>query len=125
MTATSSSFRLLFDQNVPAPLAKLLPEHEITTAHHLGWGELSNGKLLNAAQSAGFEVMMTVDKNLRYQQNLEDRQIGILVLPTQKIGVLKGILSELKAAIDLLAAGGYLELKIQQVTKLRRSPPET
>jgi hypothetical protein len=69
--------------------------------------------------------MMTVDKNLRYQQNLEDRQIGILVLPTQKIGVLKGILSELKAAIDLLAAGGYLELKIQQVTKLRRSPPET
>ncbi len=68
---------------------------------------------------------MTVDKNLRYQQNLEDRQIGILVLPTQKIGVLKGILSELKAAIDLLAAGGYLELKIQQVTKLRRSPPET
>jgi hypothetical protein len=65
----------------------------------MGWGELSNGMLLTAAQSAGFAAMVTVDKNIRYQQNLTMRQIGILVLPTQKMAILRTGLVELKAAI--------------------------
>jgi hypothetical protein len=93
------SLRLLFDQNVPGPLSKLLPEHEVFTADRMGWGELSNGMLLTAAQSAGFAAMVTVDKNIRYQQNLTMRQIGILVLPTQKMAILRTGLVELKAAI--------------------------
>lgn len=80
--------RVLFDNNVPAPLRHCLKEHEVQTARELGWQELKNGELLREAEGRGFEVMLTGDKNLSYQQNLEGRRLSIVVLPTirQSIG---------------------------------------
>ena len=72
--------KILFDQGVPAPLQKHLEEHDVSTAFKLGWSELSNGDLIEAAEKAGFEAMVTTDQNLRYQQNLEQRQLAIVVL---------------------------------------------
>ena len=76
--------KILFDQGVPVPLRQELPGLEITTAYRLGWSNLSNGALLQAAEEAGLTVFVTTDKNLRYQQSLKERRIAIVVLPTTR-----------------------------------------
>ena len=79
--------RILFDHGTPvdhgtpAPLRRILRNHEVATAYELGWAELANGALLSAAE-AEFDVLITTDQSLRYQQNLVDRKLAILVLPT-------------------------------------------
>lgn len=72
--------RILFDQGTPEPFRKYLAKHAVRTAYEEGWSRLRNGDLLTAAEAAGFEVFVTTDKNIRYQQNLEGRQIAIVVL---------------------------------------------
>ena len=62
--------RVLFDRCTPYGIARFLVGHEVTAARKVGWAEFTNGKLLNVAEEAGFEVMVTVYQNIRYQQNL-------------------------------------------------------
>jgi hypothetical protein len=62
--------RVLFDQATPVPIRAYLDQHEVSTAFQQGWATLKNGDLLTAAEGAGFDVLLTTDKNLRYQQNL-------------------------------------------------------
>lgn len=76
---------VLFDQGTPLPIAKALVGHVVKTARQLGWDTLNNGELLRVAEEAGFEVLLTTDKNLAYQQNLRGRKIAIVVLG-RKIG---------------------------------------
>ena len=72
--------RLLFDHNVPKRLPTLLPGHEVITSRALGWDTLRNGDLLNAAETNGFEAMVTGDKNMSYQQNLDGRKLALVIL---------------------------------------------
>ena len=65
--------RLLLDQNLPRQLVPLLTGHEVSRAAQMGWSEVNNGELLAAAAAAGFDVLMTADQNIRYQQNLTTR----------------------------------------------------
>lgn len=74
--------KVLFDQGVPVPLRRHLPSHDIATAFEMGWSKLQNGDLLREAEAAGFDVFLTTDQNLAYQQNLSARQIAVVVLPT-------------------------------------------
>jgi hypothetical protein len=76
--------RILFDQATPLPLRAHLDRHEVRTASQQGWATLKNGDLLTAAEANGFEVLLTTDKNLRYQQNLEGRKIAVVVLGRQQ-----------------------------------------
>jgi len=69
--------RVLFDQGTPAPLRRHLPLHSVETTHERGWATLRNGDFLRAAENAGFEVLITTDQHLQYQQNLAERRIGI------------------------------------------------
>ena len=62
--------RVLFDQNIPRSLRQFLPGHDIRTAAEMGWSALSNGLILDAAEAAGFHVMITADRNMRHQQNM-------------------------------------------------------
>jgi predicted nuclease of predicted toxin-antitoxin system len=64
--------KILIDQNVSARLARLLTRHDATHASAMGWAELTNGDLLIAAEADGFEIFLTADKDIRYQQNLTD-----------------------------------------------------
>ena len=73
--------RILFDQGTPAPFRDHLPGHSVETAYELGWSALRNGELLAKAEAA-FDLLITTDRNLRHQQNLAERRIAILVLPT-------------------------------------------
>jgi hypothetical protein len=69
--------RVLFDQGTPLPLRRLLQHHEVQTAYECGWSQLKNGELLDSAERKGFALLVTTDMNLRYQQNLDSRRIGI------------------------------------------------
>jgi hypothetical protein len=70
---------ILFDQGVPRGLAASLGGHDVTEARKLNWERISNGALLKLAEEAGFNLLPTTDKNVRYQQNLADRKISIVV----------------------------------------------
>ena len=72
--------RILFDKSAPYGLARHFEGHVIATAEERGWGRLENGALLSTAEESGFDVFLTVDKNLRYQQNLSGRKIALVVL---------------------------------------------
>lgn len=72
--------KVLFDQGTPAPLRKSLDTHLVSTAFELGWSTLQNNELISMAENEGFDVLITTDKNLKYQQNLSDRKISIIVL---------------------------------------------
>src|ERR1017187_9618820 len=73
---------VLFDHSVPAPLSPYLSGHAITEARTRGWDTLSNGDLLAEAERAGFDVFLTADKNIQYQQNLAGRRIAVVALST-------------------------------------------
>jgi len=73
--------RILFDHGTPVPLKEHLPGHSVTTAYELGWSTLRNGELLARAEEQ-FDVLVTTDRNLRFQQNLAERKLAVVVLPT-------------------------------------------
>jgi hypothetical protein len=102
--------RVLFDQGTPAPLRRALAPHEVSTAFELGWSNLENGDLLRAAEGR-FEVFITTDQNLRYQQNLSGRQLAILVLPTTNWLEIQRHQDEVAAAVNALRPGEYRELR--------------
>jgi hypothetical protein len=74
--------RILLDQNAPLGLRKHLKDHEVGTARYMGWEGMSNGDLIAAAEANAFDVIITADQNLRYQQSIADRKIAIVVLST-------------------------------------------
>ena len=102
--------KILFDQGVPVPLGQELTGLEITTAYRMGWNNLSNGALLKAAEGAGITVLVTTDQNLRYQQNLKERRIAILVLSTTRWPEIKAHAGKIRDAISRIQPGDYREL---------------
>lgn len=96
---------ILFDQSAPAPLRFYLKSHHVTEARNRGWDRLANGDLLNEAEAAGFEVFLTADKNLRYQQNLTGRKIAIVVISNAQWRVLQKYVNRVVLADGLLARG--------------------
>jgi len=103
--------RILFDQGTPVPLIEHLPGHSIETAYDKGWSALRNGELLVKAE-AEFDLLITTDRNLRHQQNLAGRRIGILVLPTTSWPRLQRMAREIAEAVDSLQPGQFLELPL-------------
>ena len=101
--------RVLFDQGTPVPLRLFLTGHEVATAHELGWSELKNGEMLSAAE-ANFDVLITTDQNLRYQQKLSGRRLAILVLPTTSWPRLQGLTEIILSELDKIQPGAYREI---------------
>jgi len=100
--------RVLFDQGTPVPIANFLLGHSVKTVRQLGWDTLANGELLRMAEEAGFDVLLTTDKNLGYQQNLKDRRIAIVVLGRNKWSSVKALLSQIEAVVNGAAPGSYV-----------------
>jgi len=101
--------RILFDQGTPVPLRRHLPEHLVSTAFELGWSALSNGDLLAAAEGK-FDLLITTDQNLRYQQNLSGRTLAILVLPTTSWLEIQKQVHLIASSVSSTKEGGYTEL---------------
>jgi hypothetical protein len=104
--------QILFDQGTPVPIRKFLMGHEVETASQRGWETLKNGELLNVAEGAGFEILITPDKNIRYQQNLAGRKIAIIVLGNPQWPVLRKHVDRVLAAVDAAKPGSYSEVEI-------------
>jgi hypothetical protein len=104
--------RVLFDQGTPAPLRHALVGHRVFTAYEQGWSALKNGELLAVAEADGFDVFVTTDTNLRYQQNLAGRELAIVVLLTTSWPRLQRVLEQIVAAVDGAAAGSYCEVAV-------------
>lgn len=103
---------ILFDHVTPKGIARSLPGHTVTKAKDRRWDTLSNGDLLEAAERAGFDVLVTADKNMRYQQNLEARRIALVVLSTPQWPVVKLHLEKIAAAVNAATPGSYVEVEI-------------
>jgi hypothetical protein len=104
--------RVLFDQGTPVPLRSFLTRHAVRTVAEQQWSTLGNSELLDAAEAAGFEVLVTTDKNIRHQQNLANRRLAIIVLGRPQWPLLRLYVEQVVAAVDAVAPGGYIEVEI-------------
>jgi hypothetical protein len=103
--------KVLFDECMPQPLRRFLKDFEISTAQEMGWGRVKNGELLRRAEGV-FDVFLTADQRLKYQQNLSGGQLAILVLSTNRWPKVKARTGEIIAAIQSLKPGNYVELAL-------------
>jgi len=96
--------RILLDQNVPLGVRGIVrvghPERYVTTAYDRRWSNLTNGALLDAAEAEGFDLFVTCDQNLAYQQNLRERQIRVVVLWTNRWRSLQAEAGRIEALIS-------------------------
>jgi hypothetical protein len=104
---------VLFDHGTPKGLIRALTGHDVITAQSKGWDKLDNGSLLNAAERAGVELLLTTDRRLRYQQNLAARKIAVVVLTgTTKWSRVRFHFQKIAAAVDAATLGSYTEVEI-------------
>jgi hypothetical protein len=101
--------KVVFDENVPWPLRKLLGDDSVTSVQREGLGGTENGELF-AALDGRFDVFILCDKNLRYQQNLRGRQIAIIELPTNRWPILRNLQEVILSALSNTVPGGYVTI---------------
>jgi len=104
--------KVLFDQGTPVPLRRYLHPHLVDTSAERDWSTLQNGELLNQAEMGSYEVFITTDRNLKYQQNLTGRKVRILVLTTTSWPRISKKVREIREALESLGEGGYIEVDI-------------
>lgn len=102
---------VLFDQNVPRNLRRHLAGHRVNTALEMRWDRTVNGALIKAAEAAGFDVFVTGDRNLAYQQNLANRKIAIIELTDNKWPLVRPHVTVIAAAVDSCVPGGYITIR--------------
>ena len=102
--------KILFDQGTPLPLRRHFHPHEVDSAAERGWATLQNGELLDQAEAAGYEALVTTDQQLRHQQNLAGRRIRVMVLMTTSWPRIQRRGGEVRTILEGLAEGGYVEV---------------
>ena len=107
--------KVLFDANTPAPLAWFLRGHEFVRADELGWQGLQNGALLDAAEEAGFDVLLTCDQNVRYQQNFTSRKLALLVLSSNHRPTLRRVAARIGSAVDFVQTGQIVRVDVAKL----------
>jgi hypothetical protein len=103
---------VLFDNGAPRGLARFLTGHIVEESRARGREELSNGELIDAAEQAGFEVMVTTDKQIRYQQNLKARRIALVVLEHSQWPMVKLVAENIVAVVNAAEPGSYVEVAV-------------
>jgi len=103
---------ILLDHSTPAPLRYALKGHVVVEAVERGWERLANGDLLTAAEAAGYQIFVTADKSIRYQQNLAGRKIAIVILGNAQWPVLRRYVDRVLAAVNVASPGSYAEVEV-------------
>src|SRR5437870_13673552 len=103
--------RVLFDECVPRRLKSHFTGHDIRTVPEMGWSGIKNGQLLKLMAGQGFEVLLTVDQNLKYQQNLPNVGVGILILiaVSNRLADLAPLAPSAMRALNSITPGSVLE----------------
>ena len=104
--------KILFDNGTRKPISRSLNGHTVHFARQIGWHELENGELIQKAEEAGYDVLLSTDKNIRYQQNLTGRRIALVVLTVQQWPVVRLHLDRIIGAVNACSAGTYCEVEI-------------
>jgi hypothetical protein len=102
--------KIILDENLPHPLRLQLPNHDVVTVQYQGWSGIQNGDLLKLIDGA-FDVFITADKNLRYQQNLTGRKVAIIELPFTRFESLLPYVTRIQAAVDSARQGEYIQIQ--------------
>jgi hypothetical protein len=99
--------KILFDEDAPRPLRRHLTGHNIITVQEMNWSGIKNGNLLTLAEGQDFEVLLTFDQNLPYQQNLAARKIGVLVIvvPNKKMDTVLPLVPQILAMLPTVQPG--------------------
>jgi len=103
---------ILFDHGTPRGIARELQNHTVKLAKEEGWDTLSNGELLAAAENAGFDVLLTNDQGIAYQQNLSNRKIAVVILGNGQWPLIKPMLDEVIVALEAARPGSFIVVEI-------------
>jgi len=104
---------ILFDHGTPKGLIRALPGHTVHTVQVKGWDRLGNGALLKAAEDAAYDLLLTTDRRIRYQQNLSARRIALVVLTgSTKWSRVRQHTDEIAAIVATAIPGSYAEVEI-------------
>lgn len=104
--------RILLDECAPRPLKRELADYEIRTVVEMGWSGKKNGELLRLMSQEGFTILLTTDQNLRYQQNLQQDGVAVVVLvaPSNKLSDLLPLIPEARGVLNTIALGEVIEV---------------
>jgi hypothetical protein len=103
---------VLLDQGTPVGIRDSLLQHTVRTAAEQGWSTLLNGQLLQAAEDAGFDVLLTTDASLRFQQNLEGRRRAVVIIRRNRWKLVRHKLPEIAAAVTYAKPGSWTVVEI-------------
>jgi hypothetical protein len=105
--------RILLDECVPRPLRRDFTGHEVRTIREMSWAGKKNGELLAVMAGAGFDVLLTVDQNLRYQQNLASAGVAVVVMvaPSNRLAELVLLLPHVHTALQTIRPGQIAEVR--------------
>jgi len=116
--------RILFDKNVPVGVRQFLVKHEVHQVVEMNWPpQLENGELLKAAENAPFDVIVTSDQNIRYQQNLTGRNLALVVLGPNIWPIVRSHGEVTAATVDRATPGSYDFIEMPLPPKTRSGPP--
>ena len=101
--------KIIIDECVPSIVKRGLPALGIVSVQDLGWAGIKNGELLKLV-SADFDVFITSDKNLSHQQNLRSLDVAVILLPSNQVPVIEGLLPALEKTISNLGDEKFIEL---------------
>src|SRR6185295_17688892 len=103
--------RVLLDECVPRKLRRELSDHEVFTVTERGWSGVKNGELLALAE-AEFDVFLTVDQNLKYQQNLASLSIGLILLVARSnaLRALSPLMPRVREALETIKRGDFIRI---------------
>ena len=104
--------RFLFDQGTPVPFRRYLSNHSVDTAFERGWSHLQNSELPQASEQEGYQLLISTDQNLRYQQSLSNRQLAFIVLLTTSWLRIQLRIDDIQGAVEKIAPGGYIEIPV-------------
>ena len=104
--------RILFDHNAPRQLRRHLVGHDVDVAEERGWATLVNGVLLDRAEEAGYEVMITADKNMPHQQNIANRSLALIVLGANRWPLIEPRIGDVRNALEGIQPGEVREVPI-------------
>jgi predicted nuclease of predicted toxin-antitoxin system len=117
--------RILLDENVPRQLRGILTGHDVRTAAQMGWARYANGQLLDEADKAGFDVLVTADQNFAFQQSLAGRNIAVVTLSTNRLAIIRAQPQTVRHAVANAAPGAFSAATFGRGTRTPRRRPTT
>jgi hypothetical protein len=117
--------RILLDENIPRPLRGILPGHDVRSVPEMGWASYTNGRLLNEAEAAGFDAIITSDRNFVARQNLSGRNIAIVVLSTNIWPTIRTQPQTVQRAVANASPGTLTFATFRRPRRPRRPPAPT